>query len=74
MELRCYHPPVLFLNSADISAFFQAASANLRFVLEANKKVSDDFDDFPFFKRSYRARNTVLSGSVVSFSLSLSSI
>ena len=44
------------------------------FVPEARKAVSDVFDDFPPFKRSYRARNSVRSRSMVSVSLFLPSI
>ena len=42
------------------------------FVPEARKAVLDVFDDFPSFKRSYRARNSVRCRSMVSFSFSLS--
>ena len=44
------------------------------FVPEAREAVSDVFDDFLSVKRSYRARNSVRSRSMVSFSIFLSSI
>ena len=44
------------------------------FVPGARKAMSDVFDDFPSFKRSYRARNSVRSRSMASFTLFISSI
>ena len=79
MELRCYHPhrcycPDHSYLSAEITAFSRRRPLFPRFVPEVKKAVSDVFDDFPSFKRSYRTRNFVRSSSMVTFSLSLSSI
>ena len=62
------------LVSADIAAFYPAASPNSQLCPEARKDVLSEFDYFPPSKRSHRARSSVRSRSMESFSLSRSCI
>ena len=75
ITMSLHSPPrPFFIVPLTFSYFSRQRPLFPRFVPEARKAMSDIFDDFPSFKRSYWARNFVRARSMVSFSFYLSSI
>ena len=74
ITLSLHNPPSFFFVLLTFPHFSRRRPLITAKFQEQEKTVSDDFDDFPYFERSYQARNSVPSRSMVRVSLSLSSI